>query len=57
MQGLRLEAHRGLSHDTHGNDQFERLAALYNQALDAINQACRIVDASWEQQVGILPFL
>ena len=31
-------------HDAHENDQ----------ALDAINQARRIVDASWEQQVEIL---
>ena len=42
-------------HDAHGKDQLERLAALYDQALDAINQAHRIVDASWEQQVESLP--
>ena len=35
---------RYLFQDAHENDQ----------ALAAINQACRIVDASWEQQVEIL---
>lgn len=37
--------------NSHRNDQLERLAALHDQALDVINQARRIVDASWEQQV------
>ena len=35
----------------HENDQLKDLAARHHQALDAINQVRRLVDASREQQI------